>query len=349
MTLRDHININILSIFMLALSASSASAFDFTAGDFNFKVNGNLRNYVDSDHIKGQKSKGTKLTGDVNNIWLYADVPVYKDAGLVAFADLRTNLNIDNAGANTATNSSAIPSIGDDRALFGVKNGYFSIGAGRDAHQLWTMTRYNGIFDEMFASPSSQIHNLGGRRFNNAIFGKVKLLENWEVGIDYKLSETVTNNNLQPGQLVIGSKINLGQNLLLQGAWMNGLPGNEALQGMLVWQIPKYSSKFSFIGSRNQVEYERWIGYEIMYTYNLTPKLDLIAGVGGNTRQAGNLHTYSGGLQYKFTDNVRMMLRGTKWDTSGVTYSYGNAAKGSDSLGSGTDRSQIGLGMHILF
>jgi len=332
-----------------AMAATSASAVDLSSGDLNFKINANFRQYVDSDHIKGVTGKGTKLTGDVTNLYLYADTPLDEE-GWKAYADIRTNLVVDNAGAATATNATAKPGIGDDRALVGIKSGWFNVGVGRDETQLWRITRYRGIFDEMYAGPSGQIHNLGGRRFNNAIFAKVKITPDWEVGVDYKLSETRnTDGTVQTPSIVYGTKMELTNNLEFQGAYFDGTPGNMAAQGALTLKIPELKTKITGIISRNEVSYEKWNGYEGVVVYSPTEKVDLIGGLGMNDREAGNLHTYSLGANYKLSKSVKLMARATRWDTNGVTYAYGNAGSGSDAIGSGTDRTQVGVGLEVKF
>ena len=178
-----------LKAALLGLTLAT-SALPALATDVQFF--GVLREFIDHDNIKGgttDSKPGIKLTSFISKVGVSVTEPLNDiNPGLKAGFVVETSVFAD------APNSTAGPSrsayLGNEKVIAGfTQDDLWSLNFGRDKHHVWKMLIKYGPFEDLYGSPSGEIHNRQGLRMNNGMYATYKPHKDVTVFWDHSFSE----------------------------------------------------------------------------------------------------------------------------------------------------------------
>ena len=334
-------------ILLIGLFVSTVS----WAGESKFEVSGAIRQFFVADHIIGQPYEGLQFVNDVTSVTVKWEKPLDDYQGLSAFLEVGTEFNIADPTKATYGEGGV---IGDDRAIAGLKGNWWSVHFGRDEHLLWEIGKWRGTYWEMIMSPTQHLHHMGGRRFQRAWWGDIKILPNLSLHGAYSFSEAHGVEN----QYSFGAKYeHIFSQALKTDVWVAHWNGqtdeNWSNQIQNTWYYNDH--KLAFIVSDNEGnanadrEQYNWLGFETHYTYKFDKKLSGTLGYGTNTIGEG-MDSYTAGLDYKLDKNVILHARFNHSNGGDKEYTWGAPGQGDKSTGfSSKKRSVFGIGITIKF
>jgi predicted porin len=192
----------------LAIAAALA-AMATTVSAQNVEVYGKMRIYMEKDEV-GTASSVTKQSNDSSRLGFRGTENL--GGGLKAFFTLETGVGADQPGATT---------LGDRTSVVGLSTDLWSVGLGRDKHQV---TRVIDAFDPLensFGTTTGTIHQAHGSRFQNAAFVSVTPIKG--ITGHYQRSESEVSGT--KAVQAYGLNANLGPIAAAVARYDNGLDG----------------------------------------------------------------------------------------------------------------------------
>jgi predicted porin len=289
------------------------------------QVYGVIRLFVDSDRV-GHQDPGMRVTSFVSKV------------GFRATEALQSDLRL-NFVAETALwpdNGRRVPAyIGDERITVGVSATNFSVDLGRQQHNTWAMLKRYHWTADLYGSFAGEIHSRQGLRFGNAVFATWQPLPGTWLAVDSSMSETagVPNSQSYSVNHRVTSSLETGL-----AYFTNNLSNTSVLWG-LRWAMPNQRTVLFSLVSQDQINAVQRNGYSMGFAHAITERVSVNGGVG---HRSDSVDAANAGVEYAFSKNVRLQLRG-QWVNSAepIVFTTANDLTGATA----THRRQIGFGI----
>lgn len=319
------------------------------------KFYGLIRTFVDHDNVNtSMEQPGVRITSFISKFGIKFKEPI-KYQNWVVNGQYETLFQSDNPRSLTTW-------IGDQQSTIGVASNadddlaVIKVDVGRKAHSLWHTFRTLGMFNDSFAAPLGEIHARQGLFFNNGIYLQSKnLISGLTFNFDYSLSERAGIRN----KYVYGAKYEWS-NYLISAYRFDDDYGNHStlLAGSV--SLPQIKSKISGMLSKDTqkggmfpIDGISTTGFSTQLTYYATNDLNLLAGYG---HRNDGVDAYTAGIDYKLNARTTLQLSSqfVKSDNP-IVFTTANdlgplfGINGGAVAGTGTNRTQVGLGLAYRF
>ena len=350
----------LIASVMLVTATSQAMAMDV-----NF--NGTIREYLETDRVTGagsnsttsnenNRNPGVKLTNFISKLGITFVEPLNDvSPGLKLKGAIVTDFYADSPTVGTTNTGASNRSImiGNNRSTVGFANDWFDVDFGRWGHMVWlTEAKYgnaqiNGVGDQE-GSTIGEIHARQKLRFNNGVFGSVKLgygftalanysfSENAAVNDPYAVGLNYTNGPIDVQYVHFDVRDGIAKTDMLAGAYTFS---NKARVSAI------YSDDWYNIGNPNNTSVARTHtkGYSVTGLYPIDPKWSVEGSYG--YRDDG-VNAYGAGLRYYATRSITGIVQGQYVEADNpIFFTTPNDFAGVY----GTKRMNLAVGMEVKF
>jgi predicted porin len=319
------------------------------------KFYGLIRTFVDHDNVNTPvEQPDVRVTSFISKFGIKFKEPISYQNWVVN-GQYETLFQSDNP-------RSLVTWIGDQQSTIGLASNaddnlaVLKIDIGRKAHSLWNTFRTHGIFNDSFASPVGEIHARQGLFFSNGVYLQSKnLINGLTLNFDYNLSERVgVRNKYAYGATYEWSDYSIAAYRFDDDAGNNStLLAGSVLLPQIKSKISSMLSKDTQKGGPFPIEGISTTGFSTQLTYYATPDMDLLVGYG---HRNDGVDAYTAGVDYKLNARTTLQLASqfVKSDDP-LIYTTANdigplfGINGGSAAGTGTNRTQVGLGLRYKF
>ena len=332
---------------ILLLTATPAIATDIV-------VFGKFRQFLEIDNISGSNNdvrQGVKLTNFVSRVGIRITEPLNEvSPGLKFNAVIDTLFYPDSPmeGLGTAPTTRST-SLGSNQATAGFSNEYFTIDFGRQAHATWKMLSKYGVYSDLFSTPLGEIHNRRGLRFNNGVFGTLKLTDTITIGYETQLSEKEDVHNSQ----TVSIHYTEGTLNLSLVHFNNGTSENVSNMIGAAYSVNS-NTRVALLISRDKISNTTISGTLFPATTTTGTTLSIRHKIndkwsteGGYSVRNDDVRAVTAGVQYLLNKNLAIQIRGQRVTSDDVI----NFTTADDLRGGilGTSRTNAGIGIEFTF
>lgn len=327
----------------------------FNVDDSPIKFYGSIRTFIDYDDINTPVDQpGARVTNFISKVGIKFKEPINYQNWVVN-GQYETQWQTDNPkGVNTW--------IGDQQSTIGVasnaddKLALFKFDIGRKPHTLWNAFKSYGIFNDLYGTPLGEIHARQGLFFNNGLYLQSSgFINGLTLNFDYSLSEKDDVRN----KYVYGIKYEYSDYSVAAYQFNDDAGNNSTMLAGSVY-IPKFKSKISGMLSKDNqkggifpLDGLSTVGFSTQITYNATNELNLLAGYG---HRNDGVHAYTIGADYKLNKRTTLQIHSQFVDADNpIVFTTANeigpllGTNGGSAAATGTNRTQIGIGLQYIF
>lgn len=328
----------------IALATSALPAF---ATDV--QIFGVVREFIDHDNIKGgttDSKPGIKLTSFISKVGISVTEPLNDvNPGLKAGFVVETSVFAD------APNSTAGPSrstyLGNEKVILGfTQDDSWSLNFGRDKHHVWKLLIKYGPFEDLYGSPSGEIHNRQSLRMNNGMYATYKPHKDITVFWDHSFSETQGRGDAD----VIGTKYSANGFDLAAAYYNEGYVRsgytmkNESKVYAGSYTFDSTKTTLMLVHSNDTYLDKETIGTTATVKQEITSKFSVSGGYG--YRPEDNVKAVFAGADYALSKKLTLQARAQKVTADNViTFTTANDLAGI----AGKEHTNVGIGMELKF
>ena len=345
---------------LLATSATQVLALDVS-------FDGAIREFIETDHVTGRGSNsttskeedrnpGAKLTNFISKIGIHLVEPLNDlSPGLKFKSSIVTDFYADSptVGTTNAGPSNRSIMIGNNRSTVGFADDTFDIDFGRKAHLIWAnQAKYGsskiGAVGDQQGTIIGEIHARQKLRFNNGVYGSVKLGAGLTAMADYSFSEKSNVND--PYAVGLNWQGNGFDVQYVHFDVRDGIAKTEMLAGAYTFENKArvsfiYSDDYYNVGNPDNTTLNRnhTKGYSVAAQYPMTPKFWLDLGAG---HRDDGVDAASVGVRYLASKSITLISHLSVTQSDNPIY----MTTPNDFAGVyGTDRINAGVGLQVAF
>jgi predicted porin len=328
----------------IALAASAAPAL---AVDTQFY--GVIREFIDHDNVTGgptDNKPGIKLTSFISKIGFSAIEPLNDvNPGLVAGFALETSVFADNP--TSTSNPDRAAHLGNEKVILGfTQENLWSLNFGRDKQNVWKMLINYGPWEDLYGSPSGEIHNRQGLRMNNGMYATYNPLKDVTLFWDHSFSEVQARGDAD----VVGAKYEVN-NFSTSVAYYNEgytragyTRENESRVYGASYRFDNLRTKLSLLHSDDIYLDKQTHGTTVTVEQPITEKFKVSGGYG--YREQDNVKAVFAGADYSLSKRLTLELRAQHVTAdNAITFTTANDLVGIV----GKTHDQVGVGLEFKF